>query len=91
MDAAKGPDSNAATSQKFPSGIKQQPEHKACVQVSAPWACVVTVEDQKNAKEEGNEEWGKNWEIGKDTKEKRGNAEGREEEKCRRKRAFLLF
>lgn len=50
---------------------------------SALWACMVAIEDQKNVKEEGNEEWGKNWEMRKHTKENKG--------KGRRERGFLLF
>lgn len=73
MDAA-----SAVTSQKFPSGIKRQPGSNGYVsKYSALWACLVTVEDQ-NGKEEGNEEWGKNWEMSKHAKENKG--------KCRRER-----
>jgi len=75
LDAAEHPDANADTLQRFPGGIKGQPEGRVS-KYSPLWACMVTAEDQKNVKEEGNEEWSKNWEMSKHTRE---NAEGRED------------
>lgn len=52
---------------------------------------MVTVEDQENVKEEGNEEWGKNWDISKHTKENKGKCRREKGGECRRQRGFLLF
>lgn len=80
FNAAKDPTINAAPSQRFPGGSQEE-----------VWAWTVTAEDQKG-KEEGDEEWGKNWEIRKHTVENTGKdrkERGGEIQKAERVLAFL--
>lgn len=89
---AKGSDNNAATSWRFPSVITWQPESNGYMsKCLALWACVTTVEDQKDVKEEDSEEWGKNWEMSKHVKENEGECGMERAGETQKGREFLLF